>query len=69
MEESHEQAVVEIEQRQIEETKGLKEEFRKDAEANEAKIGLLERKWLLLSTINAACSLLPLSSGPFHPRD
>ena len=44
-EESHEQAVVEIEQRQIDETKGLKEEFRKDAEANEAKLGLLQRKY------------------------
>ena len=44
-EESHETALVEIEQRQIDETKGLKEEFRKDAEANEAKMALLERKY------------------------
>ena len=30
---------------QIDETKGLKEEFRKDQEANESKLALLERKY------------------------
>ena len=32
-EEEHEQSVEQIERRQIDETKGLKEEFRKDQEA------------------------------------